>query len=95
MVKEVLQRATFTCEANFDMTQRQSLVSESIEGLFGLTKFITAPGPVGLTDGNKQDLPCLGTVTFCIKIAEKMTIVTAWVTDAIREGTLVIGAGTM
>ena len=88
-------RTAFEWEASFDMTRSRSLVSENIEGLFGLTEVITFPGPVGLTDADKRDLQCSGTVTFTVKIAERTTSVTAWVTNTLRGGQLVIGAGSM
>jgi hypothetical protein len=77
------------------MTRSRSLVSENIEGLFGLTEILIFPGPVRLMDADKRDLPCSGIVTFQVKIVERMTSITAWVTDALGGGQLVIGAGPM
>ena len=53
------------------------------------------PGPVGLTDADGQLIHCSGMVTFNVTIAGRTTSVTAWVTNAIGGGQLIIGSGVM
>ena len=88
-------RNAFEWEASFDMTRSRSLISEDIEGLFGLPEIITFPGPVGLTDADGRDWHCLGEIMFNVTIVKRTTSVTTWITYAIKRGHLVIGAGTM
>ena len=56
-------RTAFIYHARFDMMRRKSIVSEDIEGYFGLMEVITYPGPIGLTNANGRLIYCSGEVT--------------------------------
>ena len=88
-------RDAFTYDATFDMSRTKSLVSEAVEEYFGLTDFITYPGPVGLQDSNGEPIHCSGEVTFNVTIEDKTTSVSAWVTNDIHGGQLILGSGVM
>ena len=88
-------REAFTYDATFDMSRTKSLVSEAVEKHFGLTDIITYPGPVGLQDANGEPIYCSGEVTFNVTIEDKTTSVSAWVTNDIHGGQLILGSGVM
>jgi hypothetical protein len=41
----------------FDMSMRQSMISDNLESSLGMMEVVTPPGPVGLTDSKGRDLP--------------------------------------
>ena len=77
------------------MSRTKLIVSEDVEKCFGVAEIITYPGLVGKTDADGQPLYCSGEITFNIIIAGRTTSVTAWVTNAIESGQLIIGSGTL
>ena len=65
------------------------MVSEDLEVFLGTMEVVGAPGPVGLTDAKRQELPCSGVMTFNIQIAGRTTSVTAWVSPVLRSRIIV------
>ena len=58
------------------MSMSQSIISEDLEGFFGMIEVIRLPGPVGLIDANQQNLPCLEVISFNIQIVGRQTNIT-------------------
>ena len=79
----------FEWRSEFDMSIRRSMVSEDLEVFLGTMEVVGAPGPVGLTDAKRQELPCSGVMTFNIQIAGRTTSVTAWVSPVLRSRIIV------
>ena len=84
---------SFKFNALFDMERTKSLLSEDVEHLFGDINVITYPGPVANEDANGQPLHFVGEMTFKITINERTTTVSAWVTNDIQPGQLILGSG--
>ena len=70
-------------------------MKKDVKHLFGLMDFITYPGPVALLDANGQPLNFVGEMTFKITVEERTTSVSAWVTNKIQPGQLILGSGVM
>ena len=69
------------------------LLSEDIQHLFGTMVLITYPDPVALTDTNGEPLHFVGDMTFKIIIEGRSTTMSAWVTNGIEPGQLILGSG--
>ena len=56
---------------------------------------VTYPGPVGIEDANGDQINFMGEVTFKINILDRVTTVSAWVTNEIPPGSLILGYGVL
>ena len=83
----------FKLNARFDMKQTKSLLSEDIQHLFGTMVHITYPGPVAVTDTNGEPLHFIGEMAFKVIIEGRSTNMSAWVTNDIEPGQLILGPG--
>ena len=81
-------RTQFRFNARFDTSRAKALVLEDIHDHFGSMDIITYPGPVGIEDANGKQINFMGEVTFKINILERVTTVSAWVTNEIPPGSL-------
>ena len=81
--------------ARFDVKQMKSLLSEDVHHRFGTIDLITYPGPVAMEDTNGEPLHFMGEVTFKINILGRVTTVSAWVTNEIPPGQLILGSGVL
>ena len=88
-------RSPFKFNARFDMKQTKSLLSEDIQHLFGVIDLITYPGLVAMEDTNGEPLHFMGEMTFKITIEGRTTTVSAWVTNEIQTGQLILGSGVL
>ena len=82
----------FKCNVRFDMKRTKSLLSENIQHTFGKMVYITYPGPVAVTDTNGEPLHFIGEMTFRIVIEGESTVMSAWVTNDIEPGQLILGS---
>ena len=81
--------------ARFDTSRAKALLSEDIHDRFGSMDVITYPGPVGIDDANGDQINFMGEVMFKINILEWVTTVSAWVTNEIPPGSLILGYGVL
>ena len=82
----------FPCNVRFDMKRTKSLLSETIQHKFGSMFYIAYPGrPIAVTDTNGEPLHFMGEVSFRIMIEGESTMMSAWVTDDIEPGLLILG----
>ena len=77
------------------MKRTKSLLSETAQQRFGNTFYIAYPGPIAVTDTNGEPLHFVGDVSFRIMIGEGSTIMSAWVTNDIEPGVLILGTEVM
>ena len=54
--------------------------------------YITYPGPVAVTDTNGEPLHFTGEMTFKVIIEGQSTTMSAWVTNDIEPGQLILGS---
>jgi hypothetical protein len=85
----------FKWNVRFDMKRPNSLLSETIQQQFGNMFYIAYPGPIAVTDTNGEPLHFVGEVSFRIMIGEESTIMSAWVTNDIEPGVLILGTEVM
>ena len=88
----VPRTSTFKFNARFDMKRTKSLLSEDVQHLFGTMVYITYPGPVAMTDTNGEPLHLIGEMTFKVVIEGQSTNMSAWVTNDIEPGQLILGS---
>ena len=56
---------------------------------------VTYPGPVAMEDANGEPLHFMGEVTFKMNILNRVITVSAWVTNEIPPGQLILGSGVL
>ena len=71
--------------AKFDMSRAKALLSEDVYDCFGELSVVKYPGPIGIEDANGEQINFIGEVMFKINILERVTTVSAWVTNEIPE----------
>jgi hypothetical protein len=81
--------------ARFDTTRAKVLPSEDVHRRFGTMDIVTYPGPVDIEDANGDQIHFMGEVTFKINILNRVTTVSAWVTNEIPPGQLILGSGVL
>ena len=81
----------FNHNVRFDMKRPHSLLSETAQQKFGSMFYIAYPGPIAVTDTNGEPLHFVGEVSFRIMIGEESTMMSAWVTNDIEPGLLILG----
>ena len=75
-------------QLKFNATSRaKALLSEDVHSRF----VVTYPGPVGIENVNGDQINFMGEVTFKINILDWVTTVSAWVTNEIPPGSLILG----
>ena len=57
--------------------------------------YVKYPGPIGIEDANGEQINFMGEVTFKINILERVTTVSAWVTNELPPGSLILGYGVL
>ena len=67
-------------------------MSEDIQHLFNTMVYISYPGPVALTDTNSEPHHFIGEMTFKVIIEGQSTNMSAWVTNDIEPGQLILGS---
>ena len=88
-------RTQLKFNARFDTTRVKALLSEDVHHRFGIMDLVTYPGPVAMEDANGEPLHFMGEVTFKINILNRVTTVSAWVTNEIPPGQLILGSGVL
>ena len=61
--------------------------------MFGAIDYITYPGPIAIEDTNDEPLHFIGEMSFKIRIEGQTTTLSAWVTNEIEMGQLILGTG--
>jgi hypothetical protein len=74
------------------MKQTKSLLSEDVQHLFGIMDIITYPGLVAMENAYGEPLHFMGEMTFKITIEKRTSTVSAWVTNEIPTGQLILGS---